>query len=258
MNFLFATVIFCENINDNKNKNNPKIKDKFYAPGGIQQKIESVKNYIKSESPTFYKFKKEILSNDKDLFQLKNLEEEFYEKVYFLVDDIKDIIVPTIISELRTKMIEKYIIKKLINDKELLKFQKSVLKEYRYKNENKNEYEIEKLIDYIIPLKEITIKIPYKILAKYFLYLYTIESDFYYDLNKFLTHDNHLEKYIQYIYVLFNSLGEKTFKSFKNENSSNSIKLYRVAKMGKKHMKTLKIYLKKKKRTKKRTKKRKM
>lgn len=86
------------------------------------------------------------------------------------------------------------------------------------------------MLDYILPSRDKILKVPYNILGKYFLYLYTIESNFYKDLNKNLTHDECLDTYRQYIYVLLFLLSKVSLNSFK-KNEKRRMKLYRGQKM---------------------------
>ena len=118
-------------------------------------------------------------------------------------------------------------IDKLITNRELYEFQRLLL--YNY---NKS------LHDYILPSREKILKVPYNILGKYFLYLYTMESDFYRELNRNLTYDKWLDTYRQFIYVLLFSLSKDTLKSFTQEKGIKE--LYRGSKMSKDEYKKIK------------------
>ena len=121
-------------------------------------------------------------------------------------------------------------IDKLITNRELYEFQRFLL--YNYNNN-------EDLHDYILPSRDKILKVPYNILGKYFLYLYTIESNFYKKLNQNLTYDECLDTYRQYIYVLLFSLSKGSLKSFK-KNEKGSMKLYRGSKMAENEYKKIK------------------
>ena len=75
--------------------------------------------------------------------------------------------------------------------------------------------------------KELIIPIIWnKILAKYFLYLYTIESHFYKDMNRILAYDEGFDIYREYITTLYKSLKNKTFESYTKTKLYRGNKIY--------------------------------
>jgi len=224
-NFLCVSIIFSDNVYDDINKKN--INDLFYNPGGITDNYEYIKQYINSvQNNKFLEIQKGNLKNISEISK-----PGFAEKLYLCVSDIKNnIIIPTIMPKLIELFFKNKFIDKLIHNKELYEFQRFLL--YNYNN-NKN------LRDYILPSRDKILKVPYNILRKYFLYLYTIESNFYKDLNKNLTHDECLDIYRQYIYVLLFSLSKVSLNSFK-KNEKRRMKLYRGQKMAENEYKKIK------------------
>jgi len=96
----------------------------------------------------------------------------------------------------------------LINKNELEEFQKYCIKLYP------------DIKQFLKPSEEKSIYVPYNILAKYYLHLYTLESKFYSNLNKELSKGN-FDKYRQYIFILYIALNKGYFRS------CNDCKLYR-------------------------------
>ena len=219
--FLCASIIFSENVYDNINKKY--INDFFYNPGGITDNYEYIKQYINTvQNNTFLKIEKENFKDKRELSK-----GDYVEKIYLCISDKKNnIIIPTIMPKLIELFFKYKFIDKLITNRELYEFQRLLL--YSYESDKK-------LHDYILPSREKILKVPYNILGKYFLYLYTIESDFYKDLNRNLTHNECLDMYRQYIYVLLFSLSKSSYESFKKGE-----KLYRGSKMSEKEYKQIK------------------
>ena len=141
--------------------------------------------------------------------------------MFSYINKTEDLILP--------KLLPKLMKNTLINDSELYKFQQLLL--YNYSS----------LSQYILPSKEKYIKVPYIITAKYFLYLYTCESQFYRDMNRILTNDDKKEIYLQFINILLYSIYNKGFKSLSSDE------LYRGGSMKRSDFKKLKNYLIKRK-----------
>ena len=78
----------------------------------------------------------------------------------------------------------------------------------------------------IKPSQEKDIFIPYNILAKYYLHLYTLESDFYHDLNRDLAQGK-FDKYRTYIYLIYACLNKGILES------NNETKLYKAETLSK-------------------------
>ena len=90
----------------------------------------------------------------------------------------------------------------------------------------------------IKPSQEKDIFIPYHILAKYYLHLYTLDSNFYNELNRDLEQGK-FDKYRTYIYLLYSCLNKGLFESF------NKTKLYRGGTLSKEEFNDLNEKIKK-------------
>ena len=99
----------------------------------------------------------------------------------------------------------------------------------------KDNYHINELLKQIINIKDI----PLELLSKYYIRAYTIESNFYKDLNKDLQ-SNNLEKHKPFIKVLYEGIKLKSLPL-----GSDNI-LYRGSKISNKELKKIKIYMSKK------------
>ena len=90
----------------------------------------------------------------------------------------------------------------------------------------------------IKPSQEKDIFIPYNILAKYYLHLYTLDSNFYNELIRDLEQGK-FDKYRTYIYLLYSCLNKGLFESF------NKTKLYRGGTLSKEEFNDLNEKIKK-------------
>ena len=116
------------------------------------------------------------------------------------------------------------------NKNEIINFNKFLLDKYSKEEKFKN------LIEQLL----LKIRIPCDILAKYWLRAYTLESNFYKEMNDYL--ENKLgNNYDIYVKVLYYNLKEKLIKT------TNETKLYRGAKIKKEEIEYIKESLKKKK-----------
>ena len=147
---------------------------------------------------------------------------EGYVYVFNIAQNLSEITLPLIISH----FIKSYLISK--NDLE--EMQNNFLKVF---GKNKT------IIDYIYPQKEKKIDIPLHIMAKFHARLYTVESEFYYRINKDLTNKK-FDFYRIYIFLLYNGLHKKTLKNY------SLGKLYRGNVLSKKEYQRMKDYLKNK------------
>ena len=102
---------------------------------------------------------------------------------------------------------------------------------YIYNKYGTNE-EIDKLLNSIKYIKDI----PIQLLSKYYTRLYTIESQFYYDINKELR-ENDKDKYLSYIKILYEGVKLKSLPL-----ASNNI-LYRGSLISDEEIKKIKEYL---------------
>lgn len=195
INNLIANIIICPNIYQHINKNY--INDLFFNPGGITDDIRVVENYINYMQN--YKYKELGEKQDFNLYQnLSDFQNGKYEKIFEHINKLDEIIVPA----LKEEFMEQYMKQININEVELYEFQKNLLSNYPT------------ISNYIYPPNEKCIKVPFNIIAKYFLFLYTLESNFYSDMNRILTLNEGKDIYRIYINVLYKSLYNNVFKRF--------------------------------------------
>ena len=180
----------------------------FYKYGGIVTSFQEVKKFLKNETRNFL---------DDEI-----LEKEFYRdnevQLTFEYIDRKD--------KLMLPLFFKAVISNLKEDN-LENYTKSLYNTYSLNNK-----EIEKLLGAIISMKEI----PIEILSKYYIRLYTIDSDFYKNLNKDLGL-NKVNNYLTFIKVLYEGL---KFRSF--PLASKKV-LYRGSKISNNELNKIKNYL---------------
>ena len=180
----------------------------FYKYGGIVTSFQDVKKFLKNETRNFL---------DDEI-----LEKEFYRdnevQLTFEYIDRKD--------KLMLPLFFKAVISNLKEDN-LENYTKSLYNTYSLNNK-----EIEKLLGAIISMKEI----PIEILSKYYIRLYTIDSDFYKNLNKDLGL-NKVNNYLTFIKVLYEGL---KFRSF--PLASKKV-LYRGSKISNNELNKIKNYL---------------
>ena len=164
------------------NKGYNKYIEIFYKYGGIVTSFPEVKKFLKKET--------------RDIFDDEILEKEFYRdnevQLTFEYIDRKD--------KLMLPMFFKAVISDLKKDN-LENYTKSLYNTYSGENN-----EIKKLLGSITSMKEI----PIEILSKFYIRLYTIDSDFYKNLNKDLGM-NKVNKYLSFIKVLYEGLKLRSF-----------------------------------------------
>ena len=200
LHILCATIIYCSEKNRKLNEFKPFYLDNFLNPGKVTDSsyfvIEYIKSiecqyYINSSGLCGYKKKEKEKENEKN----KNEGEMAAEFTY--VNDLGTMSYPIIIS--------KYINCTLIEKEDFEAFQEKFVKSYP------------KLKHLFKPSQEKNIFIPYHILAKYYLYAYTIESDFYVIMNKELR-ERKFDEYKIFIYLMYNALNKGVFKSYAESN----------------------------------------
>ena len=198
---VISTIIICDNIYEHINKKF--VNDQFYNPGGITDNIQGVINYINYVQNSYY-YK---IPNDEKYLNLPNQRREGYGEIQCqITSEERELIIPLIWNK---------IVSLKIHGKKLSEMQRMLI--YNYSS----------LKDYIYPSREKIFKIPEQLLAKYFLYLYTIDSQFYRDLNRILSHDEGFDIYREYITTMLLSLKNKTFKT------DTTSKLYRAQNISK-------------------------
>ena len=185
-------IIFTSNkerfLDNNKNYNDNY--NSFYNVGGIQTSFKDVKNFVSKPLPII---KKNTIEEGQLTFEYINSKEQivlpipmFYQ---YLIDSVS------------TNNIEK-------------------CTEYIYNKYNTNE-EIKNLL---YPIKNIP-EIPIELLSKYYAKLYTIESQFYVDINRELR-EKQREKYLSYIKLLYEGVRLESLPI-----TSNNEILYRRSKI---------------------------
>ena len=203
------TIIFTskkyKNILDNNNSENSlisydilkSINHPFYNKGGKFDDIEKV-----------YEFLKKFDKNFKNKTQNENKKILSYDGLFTFkyIDSAEDMFVPIIYKDILTK--------KEITELEIEKFNDFLLK-----------YNNEELTHLIKPLNNIKY-IPKEIICKYWIRAYTIDSNFYREMNNKLMLEN---------FNLFNIFVKLMYKGFELNifNSCINSKLYRGAKINK-------------------------
>ena len=197
--FLTATIIYTCKINCPNMEKNPFYGDSYLNHGKVGNSISSLVNYIKSIQCPYYL--SDRISYKGELYVRNQISRDLsFAAQFTLLNSLEEMAYPILIC--------KSINSSLIGKDELEDMQKYLIKSYP------------DLRHLIKPSQEKDIFIPYNILAKYYLYLYTIESNFYIDLNKDLEQGN-FDKYRIYIYLLYSCLNKGLLKGY------NRTKLYR-------------------------------
>ena len=198
---IVASIIFCDNIYDHLNKKF--INDQFYDPGGITDNIGGIINYINYAQNSYYN----EIPKDEVYINLTQLHSNGYGELQCqIVSEEKELIIPIIWNKIVTLK---------INGINLSQMQKNFIYNYSYYK------------NYIYPTREKIFKLSEQLLAKYFLYFYTVESPFYKDMNRILSYDEGFDIYREYITTMYMSLKNKTFETY------TKTKLYRGTKMSK-------------------------
>ena len=178
----------------------------FYNLGGIQTSFSDIKKFLlKPLSKPINK--KNIIQNQKLTFEYIDRKEQL----------ILPLLYQSLIELTSADNVEKYT-------------------EYLYNKYSTNK-EINKLLNSIRNISDI----PIELLSKYYTRLYTIESQFYYDINRELR-GNEKEKYITYIKLLYEGLKLKSLPL-----ASKNKLLYRGSKISNDEIIKIKDYLKNKK-----------
>ena len=197
--FLIATIIYTKKANNSSLEKNPFYGDPYLNHGKDGNSIVSLVNYVKSIQCPYYL--SESVSNKDEVIVRDKISREFKLGAQFtFLNSLEEMAYPILIckcvnwSLIKKEVLEdmqKYLIKKYPNIKHIIK-----------------------------PSQEKDIFIPFNILAKYYLYLYTLESDFYRDLNRDLEQGK-FDKYRVYIYLLYSCLNKGLLKGY------NETALYR-------------------------------
>ena len=200
LHILCATIIYCSEKHRKMNEFKPFYLDNFLNPGKVTDSSYFVIQYIKSIECQYYLEADESnlkQKNEKEKENEKNKNDVEFAAEFTYVNDLGTMAYPIIIS--------KYINCTLIDKEELENFQEEYVKAFP------------KLKHLFKPSQEKNIFIPYHILAKYYLYIYTHESYFYINMNKELR-ERKFDDYRIYIYLMYNALNKGIFKSYCQTN----------------------------------------
>ena len=208
LNYIFVVpkmIIFTSNkekfLEYNKNYND---RDNSFYNLGIKTSFEEIKNFLDKPLP------KPINERNKSLENQLTFE---------YIDCKEKLILP---------LLYKSLIELTSND-DIEKYT-----EYLYNKYLTND-DVNKLLSSILYIKDI----PIELISKYYIRLYTIESQFYNDINKDLR-SNEKEKYLPYIRILYEGVKLKSLTLASNG------KLYRGSKIFNDEIIKIKEYLKKK------------
>ena len=198
------------------------LSNKYYTLGGIQTSFESIYKFLSTDS----------WRDRPNIEDIKFDGEESNELTFEYVNSIKDLTLPTFF-------------KSLIKIDENDNFEK--LNQYLY-NKYSNNNDVKNLLSQIEGIPSI----PLELLCKYYARLYTIESDFYKDINQFLRRkqikkeeekSKSMKFFLPYVKLLYEGLKLSCFSyNFKDKD-----KLYRYSKMTLSEKKLIDEYLSKKK-----------
>ena len=190
LNILAATIVYCSEKDRKLYELKPYYLDSYLNPGKVTDSPYYIIDYIeKIECPYYLEESKieAIKENNSKEIDLIIAAEFTY------VNSIAEIAFSILIS--------KHINSTLIDNEELEKMQKEFIKTYP------------QLKHLFKPSREKNIFIPYHILAKFYLHLYTIESNFFSEMNRELKKKK-FDKYRIYIYLMYHALNKGRFKSY--------------------------------------------
>ena len=186
--------------------------EKLYKYGGVTTDFSEVKNFLMKETLK--------IAINIPLEQESNRTNEEVQLTFEYIDKKEKLMLPlffkTLISDMFDENLENYT-------------------NYLYKRYSEENKEIKQLLGSIISIEEI----PIEILSKYYLRLYTINSNFYKNLNKDLG-VNKIENYKTFIKVIYKGLKLKSFPL-----AINKI-LYRGSKISNNEVDKIKNHLKNK------------
>ena len=224
--FIVPKIIIFTSNKDNFIKYNEEYlnsENAFYTFGGIATTFREITLFLKNAPPSEKNMKiydeNKFLINDSPIYKImKTLNEN--ELIFEYIDNKEKLMLPlfykSLLDKTSIKNIEEYT-------------------NYLYNIYSKKNSAVERLLG---PIKSIS-NIPIEILSKYYARLYTIESDFYKDINKDLRL-NKIEKYLPYIKTLYEGVKLKSLPL-----SEDKI-LYRGSKISNDEMIKIKNYFFKK------------
>ena len=187
---LAATVIFCSD--ESKHRKNPYYIDQFLNPGKVyyEKYIDKIIDFINRDENPF--LNDEILNKNKEIYIPS---QEKYGNVFFNAQNISDIVIPYFFGQL--------INSSFINETNLEIFQKRfLLKHYP------------ELKDLIFPSREKNISVPFYLLTKFYLHMYTYEKcSFFRNMNLDLS-NNKFDLYREYIFLIYDAANKKSIKKY--------------------------------------------
>ena len=197
-----------------KNETYQYLENEFYNLGKFHYRFSEIEKF-------FEKYEQQMNDNFKLYPIIQEKTKIIYDNVYIFqeIKNSKDLILFSLYDSISKKIID-------INELEIKEFIKKCLELY-------NNAEVTELL---LPLTILT-EIPYEILSKYFIRLYTLQNNFYNDINNSLLNDK--EKHFScYIKMLYKGLEINSLKSF-NINECN---IYRGSYINKEELKSIKTY----------------
>ena len=214
LTIISSNIIFCSD--EDKHKRNAYYLDDFLNSGKVhnEKTIDKLIEYINRDELSFLK-EPSILENKKEY----QAQKRNYGNVFFNANNVGAIAYPYFFGQLINST--------FVTDHNLETFQNFMLEYYP---------ELKYLI---FPSKEKNITIPYYLLAKFYLHMYTYECGFFKNMNLDLS-NNKFDLYRVYIFLLYNALNQKSIKSYYEAS------LYRGTVLSKQELEKINFLLKKK------------
>ena len=198
MHILAATIIYCSEKDRETNRYKPYFLDTYLDPGEVTDSSYFVIDYIKKVQCPYYLEEPKTLIKPLEINEINEKKSDVdFAAEFTYVPDLGTIAFPILIS--------KHINCTLIDGKELDLLQRENIKLYP------------KIKHLFKPSEEKKIDIPYHILAKYYLNIYTHNTNFYSDMNRDLR-ERKFDNHRIYIYLMYNGLNKGIFKSYSKSN----------------------------------------
>ena len=200
MTSLTLNIIFC--FDGAYHKSKKYANDPFYNPGGVVTNFKDVIKFLTMDIYNKNINKKKIKKEKNDIGNDKNSNGKSF---IFISKTLENLSLPIIFKKYSSRF---------INEDSFENFKLFLLENY-YDG-----------LD-ILKINTSYIKIPFYLFSKIFLKLYTLESDFYKDLNKSLRNSN-FSDFNQFIFLLYYGLNRKVIED------GHNFKLYRFSNITKK------------------------
>ena len=205
-----ATIVFCRNINLHSSR--PYANDLYLNPGGVVTSFNEVIKYIKSGNDNLWSY---LINLNKNSINIPK-EKKGFGNTFKYSNNLSEITLPIILTEILKK--------NLIQDKDILRFKEFIFARYSDDPKRKDIFSLVK------PSLEKSVYIPLQKRAKYLLRLYTLQTNFYGNINKDLTNFDGFNFYKVFILILYFSIQNKIVKPFLDGN------LYRRTLLSKKEI----------------------